>query len=68
LVAAVEAGSKLYLDDGGRGRPTSTPCPKTIIQEIAMTLTLTPRKCLGYRSPVEVYLSELGKSLEIRFA
>ena len=38
------------------------------IQEIAMTINLTPRKCLGYRSPVEAFLSELGKNLEIRFA
>jgi IS30 family transposase len=27
------------------------------IQEIAMTINLTPRKCLGYRSPVEAFLS-----------
>lgn len=38
------------------------------IQEIAMTINLTPRKCLGYRSPVEAFLSELGRNLEIRFA
>ena len=38
------------------------------IQEIAMTLNLTPRKCLGYRSPVEAFLSELGRDVEIRFA
>jgi len=38
------------------------------IQEIAMTLNLTPRKCLGYRSPVEAFLSELGSDVEIRFA
>lgn len=38
------------------------------IQEIAMTINLTPRKCLGYRSPVEAFLSELGKDVEIRFA
>jgi IS30 family transposase len=38
------------------------------IQEIAMTINLTPRKCLGYRCPVEAFLSELGKDLEIRFA
>ena len=30
------------------------------IQEIAMTINLTPRKCLGYRSPVEAFLSELA--------
>lgn len=38
------------------------------IQEIAMTINLTPRKCLAYRSPVEAFLSELGRDLEIRFA
>jgi transposase, IS30 family len=38
------------------------------IQEIAMTLNLTPRKCLAYRSPVEAFLGELGRTLEIRFA
>jgi IS30 family transposase len=38
------------------------------IQEIAMTINLTPRKCLGYRSPVEAFHSELGKDVEIRFA
>jgi transposase, IS30 family len=38
------------------------------IQEIAMTLNLTPRKCLAYRSPVKAFLGELGRNLEIRFA
>ena len=28
------------------------------IQDIAMTINLTPRKCLAYRSPVEAFLSE----------
>lgn len=37
------------------------------IQEIAMTLNLTPRKWLGFRSPVEVFLGELGKQVDIRF-
>ena len=40
----------------------------TDIQEIAMTINLTPRKCLGYWSPVEAFLSELGRDVEIRFA
>ena len=38
------------------------------IQDIAMTLNLTPRKCLGYRTPVEAFLSELGKDVRIRSA
>ena len=33
-----------------------------------MSLNLTPRKCLGYRSPVEAFLSELGSNVQIRFA
>jgi transposase, IS30 family len=37
------------------------------IQEIAVTLNLTPRKCLGFRSPVEAFLAELGKHVDIRF-
>jgi IS30 family transposase len=38
------------------------------IQEIAMTINLTPRKCLSYRSPVEAFLSELGRNVQVRFA
>jgi IS30 family transposase len=38
------------------------------IQDIAMTINLTPRKCLGYKTPVEAFLAELGKHVEIRFA
>lgn len=37
------------------------------IQEIAMTLNLTPRKCLGFRSPLEAFLGELGKPVRLRF-
>ncbi len=37
------------------------------IQEIAMTMNTTPRKCLGYRTPIEAMLGALGKSVEIRF-
>ena len=37
------------------------------VQDIAMTLNLTPRKCLGFRSPAEAFLNELGKELTIRF-
>jgi len=37
------------------------------IQEIAMTLDLTPGKCLGFKSPVEAFLAELGKDVDSRF-
>ena len=33
-----------------------------------MTLNLTPRKCLAYRSPVETFIEELGRDIQIRFA
>jgi len=38
------------------------------IQKIAMTINLTPRKCLGYRTPLEAFLGELGKDVQIRFS
>lgn len=38
------------------------------IQEIAMTLNSTPRKCLGFKTPIEAMLAELGNDLQIRFA
>ena len=38
------------------------------IQDIAMTINLTPRKCLGYKTPIEAVLQELGKDVQIRFA
>ena len=37
------------------------------IQGIAMSINLTPRKCLGFKSPVEAFLSELGKDIKICF-
>jgi IS30 family transposase len=38
------------------------------IQEIAVTANLTPRKCLGYKTPFQAILAELGRDVEIRFA
>jgi IS30 family transposase len=32
------------------------------------TANLTPRKCLGYKTPFQALLAELGKNVEIRFA
>lgn len=37
------------------------------IQDIAITINTTPRKCLGFRSPIEAFLTELGKNIHIRF-
>ena len=38
------------------------------IQEIAMALNSTPRKCLGFKTPIEAMLAELGNDVQIRFA
>jgi transposase, IS30 family len=38
------------------------------IQEIVVTANLTPRKCLGYQTPFQAILAELGKRVEMRFA
>ena len=38
------------------------------IQEIVVTANLTPRKCLGYETPFQAILAELGKDVKIRFA
>ena len=38
------------------------------IQEIAMTLNSTPRKYLGFKTPIEAMLAELGKDVKISFA
>jgi len=38
------------------------------IQDIVITANLTPRKCLGFRTPFQALLAELGKDVKIRFA
>src|ERR1017187_2182374 len=38
------------------------------IQEIILTANLTPRKCLGFKTPFQAILAELGKDVKIRFA
>ncbi len=37
------------------------------IQDIAKSLSLTPPKCLCFKTPAEVFLDALGKTLTIRF-
>jgi hypothetical protein len=32
------------------------------IQDIVMTANLTPRKCLGFKTPLQAILKELGKT------
>jgi transposase, IS30 family len=38
------------------------------LQEIVLSHNLTPRKCLGFLTPVQALLAELGKDVQIRFA
>lgn len=38
------------------------------LQDIVMSHNLTPRKCLGYLTPIQAFLKGLGKNVRIRFA
>jgi transposase, IS30 family len=38
------------------------------LQEIILSLNLTPRKCLGYLTPIQAFFKGLGKDIQIRFA
>ena len=38
------------------------------LQEVVLTHNLTPRKCLGFLTPLQVLLKELGRDVQIRFA
>ena len=38
------------------------------IQDIVMTANLTPRKCLGFKTPYQTMLKELDKDVQIRFS
>ena len=38
------------------------------LQEIVLSHNLTPRKCLGFLTPAQALLKELGKDVQIRFA
>jgi len=38
------------------------------IQDVILTANLTPRKCLGFKTPFQAMLAELGKDVQIRFS
>ena len=38
------------------------------LQEIVLSHNLTPRKCLGFLTPLQALLKELGRDVQIRFA
>ena len=64
------AGSKTPTVDYDAGclvRSTSTNSDEEI-QDIVITANLTPRKCLGFKTPFQAILKELGKDVQIRFA
>ena len=62
--------------ENGNGRPRCwLPCQTNIdkvsneeIQDIVITANLTPRKCRGFKTPLQAILKELGKDVQIRFA
>jgi len=37
------------------------------LQDIVFTANLTPRKCLGYKTPFQAMLADLGKDVQMRF-
>jgi hypothetical protein len=45
----------------------SDKVPDQEIQDIVITANLTPRKCLGFKTPFQAILKELGKDVQIRF-
>jgi IS30 family transposase len=38
------------------------------IQEIIVTTNFTPGKCLGFKTPFQALIAELGKDVQIRFS
>ena len=38
------------------------------LQEVVLSHNLTPRKCLGFLTPLQALLKELGRDVQIRFA
>ncbi len=36
--------------------------------DVVFSANLTPRKCLGYKTPFQAMLADLGKDVKIRFA
>ena len=54
--------------DGCRATWISTGHPTKRIQEIVLTTNLTPRKCLGFKTPFQALIAELGRDVQIRFS
>ena len=41
---------------------------ETDLQDIVVSLNTTPRKCLGFITPLQALLKELGKDVQVRFS
>ncbi|MEN3794662.1 hypothetical protein [Fulvimarina sp. MAC3] len=41
---------------------------ETDLQDIIVSINTTPRKCLGFTTPLQAMLKELGKDVQIRFS
>jgi hypothetical protein len=52
----------------GSGATRATAFVTTEIQEIVLTTNLIPRKCLGFKTPFQALIAELGKDFQIRFS
>ena len=66
-----KAASKTPMDayvDGCHATWISIGHPDQDIQEIVLTTNLTPRKCLGFKTPFQALIAELGKDVQIRFS
>jgi transposase, IS30 family len=53
-----------------RWLPRHLDIDRTCDQDIQgiLTTNLTPRKCLGFKTPFQALLAELGKDVRIRFS
>ena len=52
-------------DESLRGQAVSSV---SRLQETVLSHNLTPRKCLGFLTPLQALLKELGRDVQIRFA
>src|SRR3954467_7276848 len=67
---------KSQRDQGPLATSQARMCPRTAnsgltdaeLQEIVLSHNLTPRKCLGFLTPLQALLKELGRDVQIRFA
>ena len=73
--AALPPGTYFYTDGERPGVRRDLPRELDLdaltdadLQEVVLTHNLTPRKCLGFLTPLQALLGELGSDVRIRFA